>query len=256
MVAREWMVAANERFVRDYYDAVWVYGDPRVYDFAREYQLPPDVVRKIRHTGYFDQRARVDPDASTNQDFLAGLAIPPGPLAVCLVGGGQDGQRLAMAFAWADLPEEMHGVILTGPYMPSEVRVKLRERSACNHRLHVIDHLIEPTRLLPYATRVVSMGGYNSTWEILSYGKPALIVPRLTPRTEQWIRAERLRRLGLLDVLHPDHLSPRAIARWLRSSSELSVSPHQRIDLRGLERMPRLLGDVLDGAVRQHVAAS
>ena len=40
---------------------------------------------------------------------------------------------------------------------------------------------------------VVAMGGYNTFCEILSFGKPALIVPRTAPRQEQYLRAERAR---------------------------------------------------------------
>lgn len=36
---------------------------------------------------------------------------------------------------------------------------------------------------------VVAMGGYNTFCEILSFDKPALIVPRVKPRLEQAIRA-------------------------------------------------------------------
>src|SRR5215207_2724394 len=36
-VRREWAAAANEDAIEAFYDAVWVYGDPAVYDLAREY---------------------------------------------------------------------------------------------------------------------------------------------------------------------------------------------------------------------------
>jgi predicted glycosyltransferase len=45
------------------------------------------------------------------------------------------------------------------------------------------------------------MGGYNTFCEVLSYDKPALIVPRERPRQEQRIRAERAAALGLAAVL-------------------------------------------------------
>src|SRR5204863_9935494 len=54
----EWTRAQNDEAVRRYYDAVWVYGDPAVYDAVREYAFTPDVANKVRYTGYPDQRAR------------------------------------------------------------------------------------------------------------------------------------------------------------------------------------------------------
>ena len=47
------------------------------------------------------------------------------------------------------------------------------------------------------------MGGYNTYCEILSFDRPALIVPRVAPRQEQLIRAQRASALGLVDMLLP-----------------------------------------------------
>ena len=46
------------------------------------------------------------------------------------------------------------------------------------------------------------MGGYNTFCEVLSFDKRAVIVPRKTPRLEQWIRASRAEDLGLVRMLH------------------------------------------------------
>ena len=51
---------------------------------------------------------------------------------------------------------------------------------------------------------VVAMGGYNTFCEILSFDKPAIIVPRRQPRLEQLIRAERAQALGLVRMLTPE----------------------------------------------------
>ena len=45
------------------------------------------------------------------------------------------------------------------------------------------------------------MGGYNTFCEILSFDKPALIVPRTRPRLEQFIRASRSQEFGLVKML-------------------------------------------------------
>ena len=54
------------------------------------------------------------------------------------------------------------------------------------------------------AAGVVAMGGYNTFCEILSFDKPALIMPRTAPRLEQFIRAERAAELGLVAMLSED----------------------------------------------------
>jgi predicted glycosyltransferase len=45
------------------------------------------------------------------------------------------------------------------------------------------------------------MGGYNTFCEILSFDKPALLVPRSRPRQEQTIRARRAAEHGHVSVL-------------------------------------------------------
>jgi len=52
---------------------------------------------------------------------------------------------------------------------------------------------------------VVAMGGYNTFCEILSFDKPALILPRTVPRLEQFIRAQRASELGLVTTLSEDN---------------------------------------------------
>ncbi|KCZ73403.1 putative glycosyl transferase [Candidatus Methanoperedens nitroreducens] len=242
-VQSEWSNECNEDAIREYYDAIWVYGDPAVYDLVHEYRLSPDIASKVRYTGYFDQRMRLK--LSEGIDPLAGL--PPDRLILCLVGGGQDGTHLAEAFAHADLPPATSGIILTGPFMSHEVRQHLRFQAANNPRLRVLDFINEPALLIDRADRIIAMGGYNTMCEVLSFKKRALIVPRVRPRIEQMIRAECMRDLGLIDVLHPDELSPEALAEWMACDLP-PMGNCDRIDLNGLERIPFLLCEVIQHA--------
>jgi predicted glycosyltransferase len=238
-----WGRHANEDEIRDYYDAVWVYGDTAVHDLIRAQDFSPDLRDKTRYTGYLDQRARLECAEGEEAPVLERLALPPGRLVLCLVGGGWDGAPLAEAFVQAVLPPETNGVLLTGPYMAQDVRQRLRQRTVGHPRLRVLEFIPEPAPLLQQADRVIAMGGYNTVSEVLSFEKPALIVPRAH---EQSVRAERLRDLGLVDVLHLDHLRPAALTEWL-SRDVAAPQVHQRIDFTGLSRLPRLLEEVLVG---------
>jgi predicted glycosyltransferase len=238
-----WAGHANEGEIRDYYDAVWVYGDPAVYDLIREQDFSPDLRAKMCYTGYLDQRARLECMEEEETPLLEKLELPSGRLVLCLVGGGYDGAPLAEAFVQADLPADTNGVLLTGPYMPLEIRQRLQRRTTGHPRLRVLEFIPEPAPLLQRADRVISMGGYNTVAEVLSFEKPALIVPRAT---EQSVRADRLRELGLVDVLSLDSLRPSALTEWL-SRDVAPPQVHQRIDFNGLSRLPRLLEEVLAG---------
>ncbi|MUL34991.1 glycosyltransferase [Gloeocapsopsis sp. AAB1 = 1H9] len=241
-VHREWQRVANEEAICQYYDAVWIYGDPTVYDPVQEYNFSPEVTKKVRYTGYFDQRQRLQFNKAEADELLASLELPPGHLALCLVGGGQDGAYLAEVFANATLPPETNGIIVTGPFMPSQARQQLHQKAQMCSRLRVLD-VAEPTQLLHHADCVVAMGGYNTTCELLSFGKRSLIVPRVEPRTEQLIRAQRLHELGLTDLLHPNDVNPQTITAWLEQDRQLH--PKQSVNLNGLERLPDLLSELV-----------
>ena len=251
---REWREAGGDDVIAAWYDALWVYGDPTVYDPVAEYGFGPEVAAKVRYTGYLDRRRQPGPAGLEDDTPTETPAQPAGlseRLVLCMVGGGQDGAALAETFVRADFPPGLTGVILTGPCMPAEVRQRLCRRAAVRPRLHVVPFVSDTGPLLGRADRVISMGGYNSVCEVLSCEKPALIMPRVQPRQEQLIRAERLRDLGLLDLLHPENLSPRALTEWLAQDLPPRRPARSRIDLNGLANLPALLAELLDAPSRR-----
>jgi predicted glycosyltransferase len=249
-VHRDWFRWKFEEAINEYYDAIWVYGDPAIYNMIDEYRFPPSISSKIRFVGYLDQRKRVGFASRQGQDWAEDGLLPEGRLMLCLLGGGQDGDRLAEAFSEAALPHDACGVIVTGPFMSAQTQRRLLERSAANPRLRVLNFIKEPTMLVERAERVIAMGGYNTVCEVLSFQKRSLIVPRVKPRREQIIRAQRLKDLGLIDMLEADHSSPQALAEWMaRDLPPLNLEG--RLDLDGLERLPELADEVLGRAPRK-----
>jgi predicted glycosyltransferase len=240
-VRREWRERGNVRTVVEVYDAVWVYGDAAAYDVAVAYGFPFEVRRKLTHVGLLDARRRL---TSTRADAGTPIDGDARPLYLGLIGGGQDGAGVARAFAWAKAPEGARRLLITGPYLPAPVAAELRAATAAQPDLEVVSFVTEPSVLIQRAERVVAMGGYNTAAEILAFAAPALIVPRVRPRLEQWERARYLARLGLVDMLHPDDVTPEAIAAWW------GVPRHRpnaaaTLDLNGLDRIPRLALELL-----------
>jgi predicted glycosyltransferase len=240
-VREEWRRTGTAAIVEEVYDRVWVYGDPRVYDPVREYALGPRVAAKVRYTGYLAPRRA----AEAHGPPLGGPELPPGRLALCLVGGGEDGGPIADAFVRAPLPAGMGGLLVTGPYMPETRRRTVRSAAAKRRDMRVADFVAEPYRLVARADRVVTMGGYNTVCEVLGADRPALVVPRERPRVEQLLRVERLAERGVLDVLRPTALSPTAIGRWLARPIAARPPCPDVVDLAGLERIPGMLDELL-----------
>jgi predicted glycosyltransferase len=244
-VRQDWAECANEDALRAFYDAVWIYGAPAVFDAVREYDFSPDVAAMVRFAGYLNYRSAPGGVEEDHVEFQAAQPNHAEPLVLCSVGGGQDGAKLAETFAQADLPHGSTGVILTGPFMPADAQTRLRRYAERKPNLRILGFVPNPDSLLRHANRVVAMGGYNTVYEILSFEKHALIIPRSKPRHEQRIRAERLERLGLIEVLDPEKVTPAALSAWLARDLGPSPRPQSVIDMNGTRRLPELLQEVL-----------
>jgi predicted glycosyltransferase len=183
------------------YDEVWVYGLPAIFDPLREIPGMDAFADKTRFTGYL--RRTVPPRAALLPDH----ELPAEPFILVTPGGGGDGAELIdwVISAYEHDPAIPHAALIVfGPFMASEQRQAFQERVARQRRLRAITFEAHVEPLFERAIGVVAMGGYNTFCEILSFGKPALLVPRTTPRLEQHLRAERAQAAGLMDLLGND----------------------------------------------------
>lgn len=245
----EWRKSHSDELIRTYYDAVWIYGDPAVYDAVTEYSLTPEVAAKVTYTGYLNRLQTRTQPVSQERGVLDTLPNDGRRLILCAVGGGQDGYPVARAFAQATFPADVVGVLLTGPFMPAAQHSELQALTQQQPNLHLINFTADPTPLYQRADAIIGMGGYNTTCEILASQKQALLVPRVTPRLEQWIRAQRLADLGILDIIHPDQLSPARLTHWMQQRIRPQQA-RQPIDLNGLPRLPYLLTELVTTSAR------
>ncbi|MGH3933161.1 MAG: glycosyltransferase family protein [Pseudonocardiaceae bacterium] len=231
--AAEWSALRTTEALRAYYHEAWIYGDRRVSDLAKDCRVPSSVQHLFRYTGFL---------AQGRPAALAGA--PPvrdgAPFVLWLLGGGQDGVALAGAFAAVSHPAGFAGVLVAGPYLPDAARATVRAATRADPGRCVVDFCVDPVRWGRHAAAVVCMGGYNTVTELLNTETPVLIVPRVTPRTEQLVRAQRLSQLGLVDYLNPVDLTPEPLATWLGGAVRRLRLPRTGIDLDGLRRVRRL----------------
>ena len=239
---REWRSTRTSKAIKDHYDEVWVYGDQSVVDIVRDYDLPRKVAAKIRYTGYLAE--------GRSEGLIAPRDEPkrgpvPRPYVLCMVGGGQDGYDTALAFARASYPAGHTGVIVTGPYMQPSLRRRLTAMAEERGDLVIREIVTNTMELIGQAQAVVSMGGYNTVCEVLTEDVPGLIVPRVRPRQEQLVRAERLSDLGLLDSMHPDEVTPERLAEWLVGAvTSTVIRDRSVIALDGLRRVPDFIAEL------------
>lgn len=198
IVRREWSQNGNIRALTQYYDEILVYGTESFYAPLDGVFLPSTVLDRIRYTGYLRRSVPGGP---------AMIRYPRstrGPFILVTIGGGGDGDGLVDWVISAyehDRTLPLPAVLVLGPYMSRSRRREVLDRIDKLPDVDAITFDPKVERLMLRASAVVAMGGYNTFCEILSFDKPALIVPRSFPRLEQTIRARRAQELGLLDML-------------------------------------------------------
>lgn len=245
-VQRQWQKLDNNAAIRDYYSDVWIYGDAGFYDLTQAYNLDSDIRKKVSFMGYLDATRHPQQPKTIDKS----LASIDRPYVLCTVGGGQDGYRLASTFARASFPQGMMGVLITGTMMPAAEYEALQQIAARRDDLCVIRFVPNPLTLLQRAHSVVAMGGYNTTIEILSLHKRALIIPRISPRQEQWIRASRLAEINLVSCIHPEKLNAQALNRWM-SQNWQPENPRNYLSLDGLRTFAEKMNILLPKAAEK-----
>jgi predicted glycosyltransferase len=199
-LAEEWDRKKSLPALEDLYDHIWIYGLPQVYDPLKGIAVSDAVREKTRFTGYL-RRGKTP----------SGLYPPPHeieePFFLVTTGGGGDG---AMMVDWVlrayefDPTLNMPAKIVLGPFMGTNQQTGFMDRVARLEHVEAIAFEANMEALMQRAAAVIAMGGYNTFCEILSFDKPSLMVPRTTPRLEQFIRARRAQQLGLARMLVAD----------------------------------------------------
>ncbi len=240
---RIWKNRGYFDIIRDYYDRVWIYGDRRVFDAVAEYRMPKTVAEKTVFTGYLGKT----PPQVDRKQVRAELGLNGGLFSLVMVGGGGDGYPVMKTYidgVHQHSARHLDSLLVTGPEMPREQQREIELACSNGYPLRFQEFSDEIENALTVADVVVSMGGYNSTCEILSFRKKAVIVPRIQPVREQYLRASRLAELGLVRMVHPDRLTPDALYRAVNdavAAEELDGRVEAAIDLRGLDRVVELV---------------
>ncbi|WP_204112450.1 glycosyltransferase family protein [Shimia biformata] len=210
-LASEWERKGATEAARKYYDEVWVYGLRSIYDPTMGLPIPPEMRARMRWTGYLRREA------------LTEGVIPLEDYILVTPGGGGDGASMVnlVLSAYEQDPElSPKAKIVYGPFLSGEARAEFEARvQALNGRVESVGFDSRIENLISGAKGIVSMGGYNTFCETLSFDKPAVIVPRTKPRLEQHIRASRAEELGLVRMLdvHRNELTPEAMICAIRA---------------------------------------
>jgi predicted glycosyltransferase len=230
---------------------IWAYGPPDFYDPLTGLDVPAVVRNKIRFVGFLQRSL---PTGQTPEHR------PEGDYLLVTTGGGGDGSDLIhdVIEAYQQDAQLTHkALVVLGPYMPAKKRRKLIKKGGTVPYLKMIEFDNRMEDLIAGASGVVAMGGYNTYCEILSFDKPALIVPRVNPREEQLIRASRASEFGLIDMLLPEEAR-----QPLRLAEALKALPYRdppskssrTLTLEGLSNISQIVGSLLDDRETDHLS--
>ena len=241
ILAPEWKRKNVLPALRELYDEIWIYGLPQIYEPLADLPLPKKVLNKVIYTGYLKRSAQ-----KNNSDELHFFSKNTDYLLVT-TGGGGDGEELIEWVLKAYENEPLlpyHALFVLGPFMAPERQDEFKKRCEKIKRVHAITFDTQMEDLEANAAGIVAMGGYNTFCEILSLDKKAIVIPRTTPRFEQYIRASKAEELGLIKMLDDNgQLDANVMTDALRNMPKQKLPSETIVPglLEGLENVNRLI---------------
>ena len=245
-IRAEWKAKGTLETIERWYDELWIYGDPEVFDARIEYALPARIAERTRFTGYL--APRVERAAVTR----ARAQMQDEPFALVTAGGGEDGD--ALLTTWVEAvrsgvaPRHLRTLLVTGPFLSADAFDRLR--ASAPPSVTVVPFVSQLEAFVAAADLVVGMAGYNTVCEILGAGRPAVLIPRASQRDEQRLRASRLAARGVVETVEPEQLSARAVAEAAARALERGPRPVEaaapgELALAGLQQVVRSVDRLL-----------
>ena len=238
MATREmWKRNRYHEILERYYDRVLIAGLPEIFDAPAEYGFSSNARRIARFSGYIGR----EPGPQTSDEIRRRIGAAPNDRIVTVTtGGGEDGYAILdnclRAMREPYWPKTALTVMVTGPELDAAYKNALFAAARGMERVRMTEFSDDMMSLFGASDLVISMGGYNTTCEVLSLRKRAIVIPRTVPVEEQSIRAERMAKLGLFRMIPQPELTPARLA--LEAAQELAqahLKPGVSIDMKGLD---------------------
>jgi len=219
VVMEEWaQEQITERFC-DYFNLVLVYGSRALFDPIKEYRLGAEIAARTKYCGYVLGRA------SSSKDPFPRFVFPKvnaSPTVLCTVGGGEDGFSILDTFLRAASGAKWKGAAVSGPQLSQEQLQELR-RLGSESGTDVQSFLPCLSDSFDSVDAIVCMGGYNTLVEALALGRPVVCIPRVSPRSEQFLRAAAFQKRNLLDMIPPNKLTPDLLSRRIEAALQVQT---------------------------------
>jgi len=194
------------------FDYLLIHSDADVFPIDETFGRTNEIIIPVLYTGFVTKSVINKPVKEINK-----MRSNNGKETriVASAGGGRSGYRLLnnVVDACILMKESLHVQLhlFTGPFMGRDEFSQIAEK---------------------VQTGIHSMAGYNTCMDILTTRVPALVWP-YSGDHEQGIRAHRLSRLGVLQILNDDDLHPDRLVIRLKQMISEGAKPSVNIDLNG-----------------------
>ena len=245
---RDEVIAKTCDRLNRYFDLLLIHSDPQFHRLEESFSAVAEIKCPIQYTGFVAQ-ALTESATGTTEDVID--LARTNPTILISVGGGQLGHDLLDAVVAASpilaarLPE-YHLQVFTGPFIPIDRFQALESAAVGQNNLTLRKFTTQFLTYMHKAKLSISLGGYNTTMNILRTGVNSMILPS-NKDWEQTVRAEKLERMGMLTMLQSEDLQPEQFADKIVRAIEKQHTPKldKSFDLDGAEKTKIAIGNLL-----------
>ena len=211
------------KILNKYFDALLIHSDSSLIDLGRTFSSLDRIEIPIEYTGFVTPRPR----PGVRETIRKRLGLESGQkLITAAAGGGAVGfeliQAAVRAFPLLNRAAAGRLQVFAGPYMSESDYQKLEEQASPGTTVERFTR--DYISWLAASDLSISLGGYNTTMNILAAGTRALVLPFAQNR-EQKQRAETMAALGALELLTPDDLEPELLASRIEEALNKTPAP-------------------------------
>ena len=237
--------------VNKYYDMLLIHSDPKIHRLEENFSRAKDLTCKVDYTGYVVQSPPENLEFTPEE--IASLNRQE-PMILVSVGGGRLGHELldCVVDTASILQKYLHHhvQVFTGPFMPEEKFAQLQKLAANKTNITLRKYTPHLLAYMEKAALSISLGGYNTTMNVLRTRVNSMIYPSNKDR-EQMIRAEKLEKLGIVKVIRPEDLQSDRFAQKIMTSlpKKQVGNTFETLELQGAQKTAQLLKDLLQTKV-------
>jgi len=244
--------------IKDKVDLILVHGDPRIVTFDEGFSAIEKIEKKIAYTGFVVNK--IDKLPKDQRDRKVIVSVGAGTVGMPIL------RNIFNAHSMVNELDGYKWVFILGPRMSDAHRESLirtfvihNATSPDGKKVEYHNYVDNLPELLGQAEYSISMGGYNTTFEVLASGVKGIIIPKiLKSKTddkfescpEQAGRALSLQQQGFVSVIEfRDTVDPRKLAVKIGQLFKKSAHSNE-VDLFGATHSADILLDRIERRFR------